>query len=279
MRVWQKFLWGMLVCYLAACTTQVTPTPTPIVIIATMGPRPNSTARPSQTEIIAVRRPAPRSALLSPLEISGIGAGTTSLYARLITEDAILFEGPITNTQTLGTDRVTFKTEITFTVAVDTPGRVYVYSVGDLDGGLTHLTSVEVILLAPGGRPTNRTANDLQEALMFLEPPSSPFIKGGQITVQGLTQDETVTEIKLCGLAAFSEDNDPFTDPVCGRAANVLATGTVELNPPPALSRSFTANLTYSVTKPIQARIVLYTHAPSDSTVTHATSTDVIVQP
>jgi hypothetical protein len=96
--------------------------------------------------------PALGSSVTSPVLISGVADGTfeQNIVVRLTDEAGnILTTVPTTIVADIG-QRGPYEVEVQFNVPNDQPGRIAVFSTSARDGGLIHLSSVEVTLLASG---------------------------------------------------------------------------------------------------------------------------------
>ena len=102
----------------------------------------------SKLEAIVIIDPVPGSAVTSPVHVVGEADPTFEQALVVQVTDAngsVIATAPATIQSDVG-QRGPFVVEVAFTVTEEQPGRVSVYTVSARDGGVTHLSSVEVTL-------------------------------------------------------------------------------------------------------------------------------------
>src|SRR3990172_2392253 len=169
----------------AAAPTAAGPTSPPSASATPDAPIPSPGA-PAGEEAILILEPGPGSRVTSPLHVAGI-ADTTfeqALVVRLVLDDGTLLALEPTTIQTpMGTRRPP-PGDGPFDLAGERSALLQVYSASARDGGLTHLSSVGV-LLALGGPAGIRPARAGPEQLQILQPRPVDRISGGVAHVEG----------------------------------------------------------------------------------------------
>jgi hypothetical protein len=130
--------------------TSIHPTAMPVPPAPTCAPPPPCPACPlGQEEAIVITSPRGGETVSSPVLVKGISNPTfeQSLAIQVIGEDgAVIGEGAATISADWG-QRGTFEAPVAFDrPPSDQPGRIIVLDVSPRDGGLVHLSSVEVTL-------------------------------------------------------------------------------------------------------------------------------------
>lgn len=228
-------------------------------------------------EEIHIAQSAPNSVVGSPVTISGEADSTfeQNLVIAISGEDGSqLALSPTTIQAPLG-ERGNYSVTLTFSVATQQAGRISVYSVSAMTGGLEHLSSVEVTL-APSGASISSAAV-AAETIGILMPKPLDVISGGTIQVSGFSEYffESSLGLVLCGAGAEGSADD-----LCGSSGNILATGTATINSADVgQSGPFTGTLTYSVTAQSAGRILVYASSPRDGGILHLSSIAVQIKP
>jgi hypothetical protein len=256
----------------AAPATETAAPPTETVPAAT------PTADPAQ-EAILILQPGLTSSVTSPVTVSGEADSTfeQNLVIQITDQDgAVLTTTPTTIMSEMGT-RGPFSADVTFSVAADQPGRISVYSASARDGGLVHLASVEVTLLASGGTAAIVPGAPHDEVHQIFTPNLLETATGGHVHLEGFS--EYVFESNL-NLALCGEGGSGAPDLLCGTEDNVLATGFVTLQSPDiGQPGPFETDLTYTVTAPQRARLVVYSLSARDGGILHITTREITVAP
>jgi len=181
-----------------------------------------------------------------------------------------------TTIQSAGAARGPFDAQVPFTVTAQEPGRILVFSTSPRDGGLIHLSSVDVTLLT-GGTAEPFAGPVHNETHVILEPAPQASISGGSLHVSGFSDYvfESQLSLALCG-----EGGSGAPDKVCGTADNVLATGTATLNAPDVGQPGpFAGDLTYHVSAAVQARVVVFSRSARDGGIVHLSTVPVQLAP
>lgn len=119
---------------------------TPATSTPTLTPEPSATI--FEDEAIVIFEPGSGAMVTSPVHIAGEADPTfeQSLVVQIADENgAVIATAPAQIAADLG-HRGPFVVDVSFTVAAEQPGRISVFAVSARDGGLTHLSSVEVTL-------------------------------------------------------------------------------------------------------------------------------------
>jgi hypothetical protein len=236
------------------------------------------TAAASLQEVIQILSPATGSSVTSPVIISGLADGTfeQALVVQITDENgAVLTIAPTLIAAELG-QRGPFEAEAPFGVSHDQPGRLSVFSTSARDGGLTHLASVEVTLLAAGTAQLV-TAEPRGEVHVIESPAILSTIQGGVVHLSGFS--EYVFENNLL-LALCGEGGSGEPDLVCGTKDNILATGfTTVRSPDIGQPGPFEADLTFTLPRAMAGRIAVYSDSPRDGGILHLTSQEVRLEP
>jgi hypothetical protein len=245
-------------------TTTVPPTPT------LPGPEPR--------EAIVILEPGGVSSVASPVRVAGLAEPTfeQNLVIQITDGDgAVIATEPTTIQAEAGTGGP-YAVEVAFTVAADQPGRISVFHASPRDGGLVHLASVEVTLLA-GGAAAVTPGGPQPEFHQILAPAPLAEVSGGSLHVSGFSAYvfEGTLNLALCG-----EGGSGAPDPICGTADNVLATGFTTLQAPDiGQPGPYEADLAYTITGPVQARLAVFSYSARDGGLVHLTSVPVNLRP
>lgn len=265
------------------------PTPQPLPPTTTPEPAaPTDTTLPTLTpppatesgppEVIQISSPASGSAVISPVLISGVADGTfeQTIVVR-ITDEAgnILTTVPTTIVADIG-QRGPYEVEVQFGVPNDQPGRIAVFSTSARDGGLIHLSSVEVTLLASGA-VNLLSAGARSESIRIDSPTLLATVSGGTLHLTGFSDYvfESNLGVMLCGEGG---SGDPHF--ICGTVDNILATGNVLIQSPDiGLPGPFAGDVTYAVAQSTRARLVVFSTSPRDGNVVHLASQEIVLEP
>lgn len=265
-----------LACGLLTPTpTSPPPSPLPPTAAPTLPPEP-PTGLPA--EDIYIRRPGPNSRIVSSVLVEGI-AGSTFEQNLVVTitdiDGAELAFQPTTIQVGIGQPG-SFSLTLDFDLSAETPGRITVYDVSPRDGGLIHLASTPVTLLAIGGEDIT-AAPALNEVIDILEPAFMAEVSGGLLTVSGFSEYffEANLSVMICGPGGGAEPHQ-----ICGSTYNILAEGYATIDSPDiGLPGSFSGELTYAVVEPVCARVVVYAISPMDGAIIHLTSREITLAP
>jgi hypothetical protein len=240
-------------------------------------PSATPTADPAR-EVILISEPGLVSSVSSPVHVAGEADSTFEqhLVIQITGEDgAVLATTPTIIQSELGT-RGPFRADVDFSVTADQPGRISVFSTSARDGGLVHLASVEVTLLASGAAVINPVAPHTEVHQIF-EPALLATVTGGQVHVEGFS--EYVFEANL-NLALCGEGGSGAPDTICGTADNVIATGFTTMQAPDiGQPGPYETDLPYTVTASTRARLAVYSLSARDGGILHLTSVEITVEP
>lgn len=170
-----------------------------------------------------------------------------------------------------------FSAELSFSVPHEQPGRIAVIEHSAMDGGIVHLSSVEVTLL-PGGSANILPQPVSGENIDIQFPLPNSAISGGSLTVGGFSEYyfESTLGLKLCGPG----EGAGVVDAICGDSHNVLAHTFATINSPDiGQPGPFSGTLTWSVSEAVPGRIVVYAESMRDGGITHLSSIPVLIQP
>ncbi len=230
-------------------------------------------------EAILIGSPGFGSALTSPVTVSGQSRPTFEQNLVIAIYDEAGNQIALTPT-TIAADTGNpgpFSAELSFSVAYEQPGRIAVMEHSAMDGGIVHLTSVEVTLL-PGGSATILPQPVTGENIDIQFPAPNNTISGGSFTVSGFSEYyfESTLGLKLCGPG----DGLGAADPICGDSHNVLAHTFAMIDSPDiGQPGPFSGTLTWSVSEAVPGRIVVYAESMRDGGITHLSSIPVLIQP
>jgi|GEM_PF-400852 len=218
------------------------------------------------------------SSVTSPVHVTGQSdpAFEQSIVVEVTDENgAVVGQGPTQILADVG-QRGPFSADVDFKIGSDQPGRISVYMTSARDGGLTHLASVEVRLLASGsasivpGQPR-------PEFITIFNPAFLAHLSGGNIHVTGFSDYvfESQLGVRLCG-----EGGSGAPDPICGTVDNILGEGFAMLNvtemgqPGP-----FEGNVAYKISAPTPGRVVVFDASPRDGGLVHVSTVEVMLEP
>jgi len=222
--------------------------------------------RPAREEAILILEPGPGSRVTSPLRVAGI-ADTTfeqALVVRLVLDDGSLLALEPTTIQTEMGTRGPFEVDVPFELAGERSALLQVYSASARDGGLTHLSSVGV-LLAHSGPADIRPAQARPEQLQILQPRLIDHISGGIAHVEGF------------GLASFEGTLLVQIYDVDGN--QVGSQSIIVQAPEMGVPGPFVADVPYTVSAEGPGRVVVVDPLPVFDGVGHIASVEVILAP
>lgn len=254
------------------------PSPTAEASAAPATATPPAGPDPADQEDILLLEPGPNSALFGSAHAAGQAEPTfeQNLVIQVTDAGGAVVATMPTTIQAAAGSAGPFAVDVPFSVASDQPGRVSAFSTSARDGGLIHLASAEVTLLASGSALIQPVAPHGEVHAIHVPAPRAE-ISGGALRVEGFSDYtfEANLALVLCG-----EGGSGAPDPICGTVDNVLAHG-VALIAAPDIGQPgpFTADLAYAVSAPVSARLVVYSTSPRDGGLTHLASVNVILNP
>lgn len=285
---------ALLACNLGG-RTAVPPTPTVFPTVspppfptattpATLVPGPTDTAPavsptpPTEQEAILLLEPGPGSSVASPVHVAGEADPTfeQNLVIQVTGVDGAVLATEPTTIQADAGQRGPFAADVSFSVTADQAGRISVYSTSARDGGLVHLASAEVTLLASAS-PVLNPAAPHPEVHMLVQPAPQADVAGGTLHLEGVSEYvfESTLAVVLCG-----EGGSGAPDRICGTSDNVLASGSTLIQAPDVGQPGpFQADLPYTVSGPTHARLAVYSTSPRDGGLLHLSSREVTLAP
>ncbi len=281
----------LLIISVTACNLPSQPSPTATAIsvptnspgVPTVTDKAAPTQAPTQEsdtglEAIVIASPGSNSNVTSPVTILGESRPTfeQALVIAMYDEGGTQLVRQSTKILADAGSPGLYTADLTFSVNHEQAGRVSVYETSAMDGGIQHLSSVEVMLLPSGAAiivPAVPAAEqiDIQFPLAFQE------ISGGSATVSGFSAYyfESQLGVVLCGGGGSGAP-----DELCGTQDNVLASGTAMINSPDVGQPGpFSGTLTWSVSGSVNGRIVVFARSPRDGGLVHVASIPVIINP
>ena len=256
------------------------PTQTPFIIVVTAEPTvtPTPDAVDGALEAILISLPGFGSSITSPVTVQGQSRPTFEQNLVVAVYDQfgeLLGLTPTTLDSPAGSPG-NFSTELAFTVSSEQPGRVSVYETSAMDGGMVHLSSVEVTL-RPDGTAEITPAEFHFESIQIQFPAPNDELSGGTLTVSGYSDYyfESNLGLVLCGEGGSGEPND-----LCGTEDNVLAAGNALIDAPDmGQPGPFSGELSYSVSASTHARIIVFAASARDGGLLHLSSIPVLLVP
>ncbi|MEX1071627.1 MAG: Gmad2 immunoglobulin-like domain-containing protein [Anaerolineales bacterium] len=271
-----------------ATQTSILPTPsnTAETVPATDAPTeavatdPPATADPgdgAHLEAIVIVSPGLFSVVRSPVTVSGQSRPTFEQHLVVAVYDEageVLALQPTIIASEAGTAGP-YTIDLSFSVASEQPGRISVYETSARDGGIIHLTSVEVTL-SPSSSSIGPNEISL-ESIAIEFPPPNVELGSGSIEVTGFSDYyfESNLGLMLCGQGGSGGPHD-----LCGTDDNILVSTFAMIDAPDmGLPGPFAGELTFSVSEPTPARIVVYATSPRDGGLLHVSSIPVLLVP
>jgi hypothetical protein len=236
----------------------------------------------TSVEIIFISKPGMNSQITSPISVMGEADPTfeQNLVVLLTGEDGLqLAFSPTTIQSPLGS-RGAFTVELNFSVASAQPGRISVYSSDAMIGAIEHLSSVEVELL-PSGSVQMAQVESAVESIDILQPAASAQISGGSLQVSGFSDYyfESSLGIVLCGPGGGGAGAGVLVE-LCGSEDNILAAGSAMIQSADiGLPGPFSGQLSYSVSSPTPARLIVYATSARDGGLLHVDSVPIQLLP
>lgn len=288
----RSFFYFLLIVSLSACNLPSgSPTASALSVATNTAGSPTSespTTEPTITptaesdaslEAILILSPGSTSSVTSPVTVVGQSRPTfeQALVVAIYGEDgALLFQQPTLIQSDAGSPGP-FSADLSFSIDHQQAGRISVYETSAMDGGIVHLSSVEVTLL-PSGAANIVPAEIGLESIGIQFPPPNVEISGGSIVVSGSSDYyfESTLGLRLCG----GGDGGGAADELCGEAHNVLGSGVAMIDSPDmGQPGPFSGTLTWSVSEPTPGRIIVFAASPRDGGWVHIASIPVLLLP
>jgi hypothetical protein len=248
------------------------PEATPIVVV------PTEADAGVPFEAILITQPGNQSVVTSPVLVEGQSrpAFEQNLVVAIYDVDGNQLALQPTTIQADAGLPGPFSIEIPFSVGSEGPGRIAVYETSALDGGIVHLSSVE-ITLTNSGTATLQEAQIALENIVISSPLALAEVSGGFIAVSGFSEYyfESQIGLVLCGGGGSGAPHE-----LCGTEDNVLASSVAMIDSPDmGMPGPFSGELTYSISAQTPARIVLYASSMRDGGLTHVSSIPILLNP
>jgi hypothetical protein len=235
-------------------------------------PAATATAEPALTpgappeEAIMILQPASGSRVVSPVLLEGISdpAFEGSLGVVVLNAEGGMVYQTSTQIQADIGQRGPFSVELPLHTTSDLNIFIQVYMVSPRDGGITHLSSVGVIL-APDGPANIRVAEPYQERITILEPAPNASISGDFVQVIGF------------GWASFEQT---LLIEVLDEEGQVLGSAPVIVQAPDlGMPGLFNARIPFTVSRSMPGRIAVRDISPAFGGDTHRSSIEVTLSP
>jgi hypothetical protein len=230
-------------------------------------------------EAILLLEPGFGSAVVSPVRVAG-EADPTFEQSLVVQVSDVAGNVIATVPAQIAADiaqRGPFSVDVDFSVDAEQPGRISVYSASARDGGLIHLSSVEVTLLAPGGAASLNPPQPQDERIALFTPELLANLTGGVAHLTGFSAPvfENNLVVVICGQGGVGEP-----DRVCGTADNVLGRGVATVDAPDVGQPGpFEVDVTYTVSSTMRGRVVVYSTSARDGGLLHLSSREVVLSP
>lgn len=210
--------------------------------------------------------PGPGSRLTSPFDVRGVADPTfeQTLVARLVDPGgSVLTEKPLIIQSPLG-ERGSFETSIEFAVSSETNALLQIYATSARDGGITHLESVGVMLV-PGGPQELVERDPYPEQIAIRKPENNQQISGGVLHVEGIgvASFEGTLVLELYDADGALLDSQP------------IIVDAPEMGQP----GTFQGEVSYSITQPGPARLLVRDPLPVFDGVNHIASVEIQLLP
>jgi len=254
-------------------TTPFTPYPEAVVFTETptpVAPDPTATPAPSvgtPPEAIAILSPGVGSQVSGPITVSGIADSVfeNMLSIRVIDQNGEVIGSGVASIHADLGSRGPFDGQVSFTPPAQAqPGRILVSDSSARDGHLTHLTSVEVMLLPDGSTVSLKTDTEQPEAIQIQSLAPGASLSRGTLTISGYaapTFEQTLS-------VAILDEN-----------GQVVGSGPVTIHADAGQAGPFDGTVTYTVTHEQPGSVQVYVTSARDGGITHLTSVDVTLQP
>ena len=214
-----------------------------------------------------ILEPGPGSKVVSPLHLAGVADST---FEQVLTVRLISFEGglleelaPVMIQSEMG-QRGPFVADLEFSIDREQNALIQVLAHSPRDGGVTHLSSVGVTLLA-GGEAQVKTREPYPEQINISQPSPGETISGGTLHVEGVG---TPTFEGTLIVQLFDQDGGLLaTQPLIAQAPDM------------GLPGDFSLDLPYSVAAEGPGRVVVSDPSPAFDGLNHLASVEIRLQP
>lgn len=217
-------------------------------------------------EAILILEPGPGSRLVGMVHVAGFSdpAFEQTLGIRILLDDGTLATQTSITIQAEWGSRGPFAADIPFTVSGERNGFIQVFAESARDGGITHLSSVGVVLAEAG--PVHINPGSLHpEDIVITRPALGETLAGGVAHVEGI------------GVASFEQT---LSVSVVDGEGTAIATLPVTVNAPDlGLPGTFSIDLAYMVAVEQPGRIVVRDISPAFGGDSHLSSVEVTLAP
>ncbi len=235
--------------------------------------QPEVTARPPEDpaaalppESIMILEPGPGSRLASPLRVVGEADPTfeQSLGVRLILEDGTLLAVLPAQIQAELGQRGPFEVDVPFSVTQQQQAFLQVFADSARDGGITHLSTIGLILL-PSGEATILRREPYPEQIHITSPAAGEVVQGGLMRITGIAvaSFEQTLVVKLLDEDGALLVSKPIT----------LAAEEWGIHAP------FEISLDYHISAPQAGRVVVRDPSPAFPGDQHVSSVEIRLEP
>lgn len=246
---------------------------TPPVIIESLQGSPTTTHSPPAVglppEQIIILQPGPGSQVTSPLQVAGWAGPSYKdrVQLRLLGEDGRVMAQDFAYLHVLSGagNSGRFYREFPFNIKlVAEAARLEIRAQGYQDGQLSHLTTLDVVLLSTGSQLIHPAIPGAEKLAIFT-PRAEVIVEGGQVFVQG---------------AGWVDSDLPLTIEVLDRRGEILGSTQVHLNSQ-AIGQlgTFQADISYQVSFSQWGRIAVSEHSPDIPGLIHFSSVEVWLKP
>jgi hypothetical protein len=249
-------------------TTTPAPTgPTTSPIPITVEPTPSETPTPDiPLADIQIYTPGPLSKIISPLRVRAFLApgARGRILVELLGEDGRLLVRQLRSFNTLPGRKIILFEELDFEIAAVAEAGRLVLSTRDRFDRITHLASVDVILLSAGEEDIN-PAGDLLAPITVEDPKPDTLIQGGELQVSGRARPNSSQALVI---------------ELIDSEGRVLGSRQVDpLNGPSGTHQPFNTTLPYNVSSPTRALLVVRERGDRILGTTQLTSLEVLLSP
>ena len=214
-------------------------------------------------EAIMILEPAPGSQVASPVLVTGFADSTfeQNLLMRIILEDGTELPETFTTIQGDLGERGFFEFEYNFEQSGN--ALIQVYDVSARDGGIIHLSSVEVTL-TPNGPAEITTRDPYLERIAIASPAPSDIVSGGLVVVSGI------------GVPSFVQ---LFVVDLLDENGDLINSNSIDLTSQIGEPGAFRGEIEYSVDQPQVGRVVVRELYPPFNIDYHLSSVDIMLEP
>jgi hypothetical protein len=259
----------LLACTLASSAVP-TATPTAGAPATQALPVPSETPPPGEPiEAIQIIEPGPGSRLVSPLTVriqTRLPVFEQTLTLRVLLDDGrdlIPPQAVVASSDEGG--RLSFAARLPFTVAEERNAFLQAYATSPRDGGVTHLTSVGMLVMPVGAAQVQPAEGAETERMQILLPAEGAAVRGGVVHVEGF------------GLATFEQtlliEVHDANDAVIGLQPVLVQA------PDWGLPGPFAADVPYTLNAAGPGRIVVRDISPAHGSDVHRSSVEVDLAP